>query len=309
MTRRGCQLLLTCCLLSSSAFAEDHQHSPIIVRSAPVIQRLPLRVIHPIDVAVTAAKDTIVADRGGRMVFRVDTDGETSVLGKDLDGLVRVSASRSFGVHALLRGQRSGQVIRLLETGFREDVCELSFVPVGLGVDSIGNIWTADPKAGVVVKLDSSGVQQSVIQLSGVPVDLAVDGLGAVVLLRSGQLVSVAADGSQSTVGYVPANASRLKMTPDHAVVALVVDDDGKSILVRPTPDRESVDRFAMAPRGTSAFAFDHLGNLTLANPDLRAITCVTSHFTVPCPHCGQHVPMLFSPNAPSLTTPTRRSF
>lgn len=309
MARRCCQLLLTVCLTWSSAFADDHQHTPIIVRSAPVIQRLPLRAIDPIDVIVTVSGDTVVADRAGRMVFRVDTEGETSVLGQELDGLVRVSGSRSFGVHALLRGKRSGQVVRLLETGFREDVCELSFAPAGLGVDSIGNLWTANSRTGDVILLDSSGVQQTAIRVAGIPIDIAVDGLGAIVLLRSGQLLSVAADGSQSPVGYVPATASRLKMTADHSVVALVVDSDGKPMLVRPTPRRESLDRFAMAPRGTSAFAFDQLGNLTLANPELRAITRVTSHFTVPCPHCGQHVPMLFSPDAPSLKATTRRSF
>lgn len=309
MTRRCCQFLLIISLVWSSAFADHHQHSPIIVRSAPVIQRLALRVIDPVDVAVTANGDTLVADRVGKVVFRFDTEGESSVLGKQLDGLVRVAESRLFGVHVLLKGKRSGQIVRLLETGFREDVCELAFEPAGLGVDSIGQIWTANPNTGDVIQLDSNGIQQKTVRLQGVPIDIAVDGLGAVVLLRSGQLVSVSADGTQSPVGYVPANATRVKATAERSVVALVADGDGKPMLVRPTPGRDSLDRFAMAPRGTSAFAFDQLGNLTLANPELRAITRVTSHFTVPCPHCGQQVLMLFSPSAPSHKPQTRRSF
>jgi hypothetical protein len=309
VTRRCCQFLLALCIASSSAFADDHQHSLIVVRSAPVIQRLAVRVIHPTDVVVAASGDTLVADKVGKMVFRVDAVDETSILGKELDGLVRVADSRSFGVHALLRDDGKGQIVRLLKTGFREDVCELSFEPAGLGVDAIGNIWTANPKTGDVILLDSTGTQQKAIRLQGIPTDIAVDGLGAVVLLRSGEIVSVSADGSWLRVGYVPAAASRLKLTPDHSVVALVTDGDGQSMLVRPTTNRESVDRFAMVTRGTSAFAFDRLGNLTLANPELPAITRVTSHFTVPCPHCGQQVPMLFSTHAPALKTPTRRSF
>jgi hypothetical protein len=54
----------------------------------------------------------------------------------------------------------------------------------------------------------------------------------------------------------------------------------------------------ALVPEGTEAAGMDRLGNFCLANPDLRAVTKVTSRFMIPCPHCGQQTLMIFDPAA-----------
>lgn len=311
MAFRCLQFFLLSALAAPLSLAADtgHNHKPIQVRSRPVIERLPLRVIEPVDVVVNGLGETLVADRIGKVVFRVDAEHETSVMGQNLEGLTRIADSRSFGLHALISGKKTGAIIRLLETGFQEIVCETAFEPAGLAADPTGNLWTTNPTTGEVILFASDGRQQKSIKLFGQPVDVAADAVGATVLLDSGEIVSVAADGGKKTIGYVTPAARRLQLKSDGSVIALATDSNGKSILVRPTATRGPVDRFAGTPNGTLAFAFDKLGNLTLANPDLRAITRVTSHFTVPCPHCGQPVPMVLSPTAPVQEKPTRRSF
>ena len=310
MTMRVCQILLATLALYMPAVADDaasdHEHQPLVVRSRPVIERLPVRVIDPIDVVVNEFGDTLVADAVGKVLFRIDADGDTTILGKQLHGIARVADSRVFGVHVLLAGKDSGRIVRMSEAGFES---EFAFQPAGLGADSIGNLWTANAATGDVIKIDFAGKQKVVTRLSESVKDVAADRLGAIVLLKSGKLVSVIDSETTKTIGYVPRSASRLKLRKTGDVIALAEDENGRTMLVRPTAEQQKVNRFAATPQGTSAFAFDNLGNLTLANPDLRAITRVTSHFSVPCPHCGQMVPMEFLPDAPAHEPRTRRSF
>ena len=288
----------------------NHVHEPMTVRSRPVIERVPLKVIDPVDVVITESGSTLVADRVGKVVFLVDSLQEASVLSRNLNGLSRLSDSRMMGIHILLVENGAGRVIRITETGFQSEFIELPFTPAGLAVDEVGNLWTSHATAGKVVQFDSSGERKFDLSLSEPVKDLALGLNGsAVVLLNSGKLVTVFPNETSQPSGFVPATAQRLCFHPDGFAVALTNDSRGNTSLVKATETRREADRFAGIIAGTSAFAFDRLGNLTLANPDLRAITRVTSHFEVPCPHCGTMVPMTLSPDAPAAENATRRSF
>lgn len=288
----------------------DHSHAPIVVRSRPVIERVPVQVINPVDVAMTTAADTLVADSLGNFVFLVRADGNTSLLGQHLQGLSRIVDSPQLGVHVLLTESGRGQIVRISDTGVQTPVAYLPFQPTGFGIDLNGNLLTYDSASRRVIRIDAEGGQAPLATLSESATDLVVDKLGnAVVLLSSGKLVTVFSDGASRTSGYVPASATRLKMHPEDFVVALAADNDGRPLLVKRSDDRDTVLPFAGTPRGTVAFAFDELGNLTLANPDLRAITRATSRFRVACPHCGHLVPMILSPDAPVPGPQNRRSF
>lgn len=288
----------------------DHSHKPITMRSRPVIERVPIKVIDPVDVTITHFGDTLIADRVGNVVFRVDTLQETSIVARDLINISRIADSRTLGTHILLAGKGSGQIIRVTETGFQSEFLHLPFTPCGLVIDEVGNSWTSDASAGRVFMFGSDGLQKFNLQLSE-PINDLTSGLNgcAIVLLKSGKLVTVFPNETSQTMGYVPANSSRLNFHPDGFVLALTCDNKGNCVLVKATQKTSESERFAGMIPGTSAVAFDRLGNLTLANPDLRAITRVTSHFKIPCPHCGSIVPLIFSPDAPVTEQATRRSF
>lgn len=325
MTRSACQILLTACVVflipvldvfaqerpnASGVLADpDHQHSPIRVRSRPVIERLPVKVVQPVDVCVSEFGHTFIADQTGNMLFCMNSAGDTSILARDVLGLSRVVDSASLGVRLLAVTASSGRVTAVTDAGHQSTLFELPFLPAGLGTDSTGRLWTTNSANGDVVLCESDGRFHTVVRLSECGVDVTSDDLGAVVLLESGKLVSVTAGGATKTIGFVPASATRIRSLKDGSLVALAIDAAGRTVLVRPGSESKTWTVFASAPAGTSAFAFDRLGNLTLANPDLRAVTRVTSHFEVPCPHCGKPVPMIFSPDAPAMQSQTRRSF
>ncbi len=299
-------------LVGVSHAADDvrHSHAPMMVRSRPVIERIPLRVINPIDVTVTEFGDTLVADEAGRILFRVDSDGVASVLAKDLNGILRVVDSSRMGTHLLLAEGQTGRVLRFTDSGLQSEVAHVPFAPSGLGIDISGDLLVSNSSNGQVFAINPEGHRELRATLSEPIRDLVVDDVGnAVVLLKSGKLVSVAPDGGSKPIGFVPKSSTRVTVHPNDFVLALAADTDHRPILVKPTAERGEADRFAGTPQGTVAFAFDKLGNLTLANPDLRAITRVTSHFRIPCPHCGKLVPMELSTDAPAAGVKKQRQF
>lgn len=306
--------ILSICMtiaLGSVAIADDgaHQHAPIIVRSRPVIARIPLKVIDPVDIVTTRYEETLVADAVGRVIFRIDSVGQSSVLAKDLSNLTRIAAHRT-GIFALQATRGSGHIVQMTESGFQSEPLALNFSPVGLVLDIEGTLWTGVRGKREIFRLTADETQ-SRRKLSEPVKDLVLSSQDTpVALLQSGKVVElrVLDDVVQETIlGYVPSQSRRLSVHPDDGILALGSVEAFKTAIFRLAPTRNSVKRFGAVPEGTSAITFDRLGNLTSANPDLRALTKVTSHFEIPCPHCDKKVRMKFSPDAPEQAK--RRSF
>lgn len=302
--------IMICCLPMSGQCDEttDCQHQPILVRSRPVIERLPLKVIDPADVAITEFGATLVAERQAGIVFLLTEDGQTSVLTQNQKGLSRVANSNVTGIHTLCSRKSSSTIYRITDSGFASEMTELPFQATGLAAGEAGGIWTTNSSTAEIIFINAAGQRKVVKRLNERIVDITADDQGSYVLTQTGEIISVGSDGSSLRVGYVSPSARRIQLRPDHQVVALTKSADGSSDLQEPQTEEGNGKQVARVPSGTQAFAFDSLGNLTLANHDLRALTRVTSHFMVPCPHCGQLVPMTLSTDAPAPAA-KRRSF
>ena len=314
--RQPAQLLMiafTVVSCGTIAADEPHSHSPIVVYSRPVIERLPVKVAAPVDVEISAFGDTIIADRIGKMVLCVDPTGESHVLAKGFDQILRVVDAPVFGVHVLCGQAESSIVFRCLDSGVSAEFAHLPFTAIGFGADPVGNLFTANQRTGEIFRIDSEGSVRRMARVSEPVKDLTCDSIGnAIVLLRSGKVVSVGTDGSSETVGYVPETSARIRIHPDRLVLALGAAVGRGATIYKTTVQQDETEVHARVPEGTIAFAFDALGNLTLSNSDLRAVTRATSHFQVPCPHCGQLVPMTLTTDALPADAPgtrIRRSF
>lgn len=299
-------------LLADDATTVPHLHEPILVRSRPVVDRLPLKVIEPVDVAINSLGQTLVADAAGRMLFRVDRAGTVDTIATDLKGLSRVVDSAQFGIHLLVSDGHKGHVLQFTDTKYAMRLAYLPFAPTGLSTNPDGSVFTSNSRTGEIIRIDDKDSYRIVGRASEPTRDLVVDDMGTVyILLASGKIeaITVAVE-KPTTLGFVPPFASRLQWHPDGFVVALAPDADGRPTLYTVSPDDNSdFDRFAGVPRGTVAVAFDKLGNQTLANSRLRAVTRVTSAFRVKCQHCNKPTLMILSPDVPLDDFQTRRSF
>ena len=280
-----------------------HSHSPVTVRSRPVIERLPLHVIEPIDLQVSRTASVFVADAQANCIFRLDQLGTTSLPARQLNGLRRIIVDADETIYALTTSSNNSTIHQITPEG-RQIV--LHTLPVAadcfsrVGIDgwmaAFGNsVWH--------IAVDSAPQQIARFPLPVVDLCTNVGG-GTNVLLGDGRVLQLGIDGASRSVGRAPHSARRLFCQPNGQLAVLAESSDNHALaaaamplglyqVAANAPEANPIPS-ARLPEGTSAVGFDSLGNLCLANPQLRAITRVTSRFQIPCPHCGQLIPLIF---------------
>lgn len=284
-----------------------HSHRPIIVRSRPVIERLAVQVIEPVDLQVSRSGNIFVADSQASCIFRLDQFGSASLHAQKLPDLRRMTLDADENVYALTSGSADCQIHQVTPEGRRILLHQLQFSAhcfCRVGTDG----WMVAGGRSVWL-ITADGQVQQIARFSAPIVDLCGNaGGGTSVLLGDGQVLQLGLDGAARVVGVVNGVARRLICQPDGLLAVLssapVVQGANESPMplglypVNSDPAPGKISAIAHLPEGTQAVGFDSLGNLCLANPQLRAITRVTSRFRIPCPHCGQPVPMVFDASA-----------
>ncbi|MFO0427766.1 MAG: hypothetical protein ACK526_14465 [Planctomyces sp.] len=296
-----------------SAPNASHPHTPIVVRSKPVIERIPLAVIDPVDVRYSAEGYLYIADRRGGIVFRIRPTGRTEIIAEGLDGILRIAIAADESLYVLTGTPGSGRILQYLPNGESAEVGTVNFAPAGFGIDSTGTLLVSSAQSGIVEAIESDGTHRLFASLEGRSKDLLISSdEQPYVLLHSGQVVRLRADGSAENVGTTVTGASRLmQISPQETGVLHQHSTERPriSLLARRTsspgasPDlvgdspksTDNPEVVLQVPNGTAAAAFDAMGNVVLVNPEIRAVTRVTKCLMVPCPHCGEKVPLIFS--------------
>lgn len=292
----------------------NHDHSPIQVRSKPVIERLPVKVIEPIDVKLSNDGLIFVADRAAACVFRLDEHGSVSIMIDQLPDIQRIHVDADNSLYVLTSTGGESSLHQITMAGQHVVLERFSFAATAFVRDSVGQFILSVRNSGRLVSLSADGVVSNLTELTLPATDLVYNAGGQLeVLLGSGHLVRVDADGKATPTGFAPPGSTRLTSLEDGSLLALAGSAAGRSQVVYVSRDvEERPEQFevsARVPAGTAAVGFDSLGNLCLANPDLRAVTRVTSQFLIPCPHCGRPTRMIFNADAEPGTDKDSRSF
>lgn len=303
-----------------------HRHDPIVVRSKPVIERLPVSVIDPVDVAVSRGGAIYVADAKAQTVFRVASDGLVDTPIRDANGLTRICLDQDSHLYVLQRESKNSRVLQVTPNGLSVELAVVPFEASSMARLASGEILLASDKSPHLMMISTDATQTTLATLPETIVDISVSSSEQIhVLHGSGLVTYVSLDGSTSVSGRVPAKSRRLFSLPEGEMAALTNSATAKSeiILVERETDVNASDEtgtadepadakigprvYSTVPAGTQAVAFDDLGNMSLVNPELRAVTRVTSTMMVPCPHCGRPTKLILSPNGPAA--PRSRSF
>jgi hypothetical protein len=297
---------------SSLTALVDHGHDPIRVRSKPVIERLPVKVIEPVDVKVAASGSLLIADRQAEAVFRLDVDGQTSLAVQDMPGIRRIQLDADDNLFVLTSGSGESAVHQITPSGQRVTLQSLSVPAAAFVRDETGRMLIAVEDTGRLLLISNEGGVAELAQLPVGITDLSLNAGGQVeVLLTSGHVYSGGFESVPELSGFAPTGSRRLVLGHRGRMLTLQSDRTGLTGLFDVAYQIDRPERFtsvAFVPPGTNAAGFDSLGNLCLVNPDLRAVTRVTSRFTIPCPHCGRPTLMIFSTEEP-VETPGSRGF
>lgn len=284
-----------------------HPHSPLVVRSRPVIERLPVQVIQPVDLQVARSGNIFIADAQADCIFRLDMLSSVSLQVQDLAGIRRICLDADEAVYVLTAVSGESCIHQITPDGRRIPLHTLPF-PAQCFARAGSTEWLA-AEGRNLWHINTDSERTLLVRFTLPVLDLCSDaGGGNTALLADGSVLQVGLDGATRLAGYAPGSSRRLICQPDGRLVVLanasVAGGRGSSPLppgIYPlvTSDNDSPPAaLANLPEGTLAAGFDSLGNLCLANPGLRAVTRVTSRFRIPCPHCRESVLLIFDANA-----------
>jgi len=287
-----------------------HRHDPIVVRSKPVIERLPVKVLQPVDLQVSARGQIFVADAQAACVFRLDSHGQVSLAVRDLPGISRIQLDRDGGLYVLTVVGAESHLYQATPEGLTVHLHTLRFPAISFTRNSIGEFFVGQRQQ--LWKIGTDGQQTCITQLPSALLDLGSNPAeSAVALLQNGLVCQVSADGVLAVSGQAQAGSLRLlpgiggrfltlarsaPQAPGESGLALYHVSDRSQVKADPA---DGPTLLARVPSGTEAAGLDPLGNLCLANPDLKAVTKATTRFHIPCPHCGQQTLMIFDATAP----------
>jgi len=309
-----CAFTLLLCGATSQADAQesslntiaDHSHQPITVRSKPVIERLPVKVVRPIDLAITSGNQILVADSGAECIFQLEPNGTVALRAQKLADIKRICVDADDSVYVLTSTPGESRIHQITPDGKQTVLHQLAAPATCFARLPNGDFAVAGDKL-FLASFDAA--PRLLRELNQPAVDMTLhSGGGAELLFGSGVVMSLASSGELNFRGTVLPASHRLVSLPDGRLAGLAADGLQKTGLFALMPenlssDAQPVDQnkaVAHVPHGTLAVGFDQLGNLALANPDLRAITKVTSHFEVPCPHCGKPTRLNMVPADPA---------
>jgi hypothetical protein len=281
----------------------EHQHQPVIVPSRPVIERLPVKVIEPVDLNLAADGTVFVADRTAECVFRIDRTGTVSIVAEKLPGLQRMRLQADGSLFLLTSTGSQSELHQVTASGRQIYLQALSFSADAFVVTSLGQTYVSHSSSGRIMSVSTEGAVKELVRLAMPVTDLALNAAEQLeALLPSGQVVMISDDGHVVSTGAAPSGSTRLTSLQDGKMLAILPAVEGPSTIVEVSRDAQQPLNFpvvAKIPTGTRAAGFDALGNLCLANPDLRAVTKVTTQFEIPCPHCGRPTRLIFSSEQP----------
>jgi hypothetical protein len=290
-----------------------HDHKPVRVHSRPVIERLPLKVIEPVDLRISSDGCVFVADKKAECVFRLDQHGSASVMIERLPGIVRIQLDEDDSVYILTSTSGESVLHQVTPNGQHIILHTFSFPASSFVRDDVGRFVVSVKQSGRLVALSEEGEVSDMALLMQPVTDLVLNAGGQLeALVPSGHIIRIAEDGKAAVSGYAEIGSRRLASLADGSLLALTGSLEGRSQVVFVSRDEERPEQLEVAatvPNGTMAVGFDSLGNLCLANPDLRAVTKVTSNFKIACPHCGKSTRMIFSMDPDPAEVTTTRSF
>ena len=156
----------------------------------------------PFGVAIDAAGNVYIGDRGNHRVVKTTPDGTQSTVGTGSMYPYGVAVDNEGNVY--IADASGSRVLKVTPDGTQSTVGAGLNTPQGVAVDAAGNVYIADTNHNQVVKVPAGGGAQTTV-LDGLnrPPGVAVDLSGNVYIADAGnnRVVKVNPGGNQTTVG------------------------------------------------------------------------------------------------------------
>ncbi|WP_166819918.1 NHL repeat-containing protein [Thalassoroseus pseudoceratinae] len=282
---------------------ETHHHHPVRLNARPIVSRFDVALSKPRRVLISPDGSMLVADWGADVVLKITTTSEVTVFASNLHepaGLARDAAGNLYVANHASGIAGEGTVVKISPGGmpivFADGLCG----PTGLAFDPQGTLFVADFQGDRIVRITPDGDSQTFVDELPTPAALAFD--------QHGYLYT--ASSTEGTVYRIDAMGNRFIVCQGLTVPSdLAFDSQGHLIVTNyggtelTYVDPMGTGRiFATVPKGTIGLDFDADGNLVFVNWDFQTLMKITMNLQIPCPHCGQTIPLQLRPRQPKPT-------
>ncbi len=278
----------------------EHQHRPVRLNARPIVSRFDVALSKPRRVLIDADGSMLVADWGADVVLKVTATGEASVFVSNLHepaGLARDAAGNLYVANHASGIAGEGSIVKISPGGMPILFADGLSGPTGLAFDPQGTLFVADFQGDRIVRISPDGDLQPFVDELPTPAAIAFDQHGYLYTVSSteGTVYRIDPTGNRYIVFQGLTVPSDLTFDPQGH---LIVCNYGGTELTYVDP-MGSGRVFATVPKGTIGLDFDAEGNLVFVNWDFQTLMKITMNLRIPCPHCGQTIPLRLRPNQP----------
>ena len=276
----------------------EHEHRPIIVPSRPIVARYKVALLQPRRILLAPNGDLYIADWGAGTVIRISPDERVSLVVENLEQPAGLALDNEQRLYVAVHNggmMDAGVVIRIAPDGRQSVYAENLTGPTSLAFDQTGRLYVANLEGGNVCAVPLGGGEPMIVAEISHPGAVFVTPMNEVLVasFTQGVLYRLVPNESPQVVVDGLKAPSDITRTPQGHVI--VTNSSGTQLTY--VDLMENVSRpFALVPKGTVSTAFDQSGNLIIANWELRVVTKITTHLTVPCPHCNKPIPLKLEP-------------
>ncbi|MCH8879742.1 MAG: hypothetical protein IID34_07655 [Planctomycetes bacterium] len=283
----------------------DHRHDPIVIPSRPMVKRYSVPLFRPRRVLIDPAGNVFIADWSAGVVLKITPDGRTHSVVDDLNEPAGLAMDRSGNLYVSQHAQglpEAGSIMKIETTGERSTFAEGFTGPSGMTIDQTGNLFVANFHDNTVSRITLDGEVSTFAEDIPNPAALVFDHRGVLYAVSSteGTVHRIDSNGNHSVFArglYIPSDIS---ITPHGHLVVTNFGETRLSLVTR----TGKVKAFANVPQGTISVSFDRDGNFILVGWDDHSLMKVTTHFSIPCPHCSRRIPVrLGSPKLKQKST------
>jgi DNA-binding beta-propeller fold protein YncE len=285
--------------------AKDHRHDPIVIPSRPMVKRYSVPLFRPRRVLIDPAGNVFIADWSAGAVLKITRDGRTHSVVDGLNEPAGLAMDQSGNLYVSQHAQgipEAGSIIKIATTGEQSTFAEGFTGPSGMTIDQTGNLFVANFHDNSISRITLDGEVSTFAKEIPNPAAVVFDHRGVLFAVSSteGTVHRIDANGKHSVFArglYIPSDIS---VTPHGHLVVTNFGETRLSLVTR----RGKVKTFAAVPQGTISVSFDRDGNFLLVGWDDHSLMKVTTHFSIPCPHCSRRIPVrLGSPKSKRTST------
>ncbi len=275
----------------------SHRHRPVRLNARPIVSRFDVALSKPRRVLIDPDGSMLVADWGADVVMKITPTGEASVFVSNLHepaGLARDSAGNLYVANHASGIAGQGTVVKVSPGGMPILFADGLTGPTGLAFDPQGTLYVADFQGDRIVRITPDGDAQTFVDELPTPAAIAFDQNGYLYTISSteGTVYRFDPMGNRFIVFQGLSVPSDLTFDPQGHLI--VTNYGGTELTYVDTMGSGRI--FATVPKGTISLSFDTDGNLVFVNWDFQSLMKITMNLRIPCPHCGQTIPLRLRP-------------